>query len=1491
MPRISKIRLVGCKYDGFKKEHENSIYNLTRNEEPDHTLFTLKNGGGKGVMMQLLFQIMMPETRWGKNNGNKVISMFYDQKGRLHPYTLHVLLEWKLDTLPEKWLITGICMKAYKRSTSKNEEEEEKVGLNYFLYTYEHENNGFYTLENIPVYDKDKRESVDYEIFEKFIGDNGRDFVRYSQSSVKRLDSNFYEYMKRWGINKSEWEILKVINKVEGGVGDYFEKATDNKAIFDNLILPAISENMKNYNSDGDSLKEMFKSNLYITRNLPILLKREGDFRDLITAVNPLIENADIGSRILDMKERCIADGNDLYFIIKDEEKNAEKNIEKWENEIKKSKEKEEELSFQRANLEYAEVNREIKEIEEKNVELKNKISEKENNIEELKREKNLYEINRILVDMNKYDNSLKEKLDEKARLIEVLELDDARKRVKELDSRIKEKWEILKLKWEDISANYFGYRNFLTRELENKGISKDKVLQVEKDLEDKIIRYLIEKENLNKEFENLSQIFDPFSMSFPEKLLDDMKRDFEKKEEKIEELISDIDTKVENINNLKLEKNRLEIEIKNKKDKLKELKTSLDKVEKIEMDLKRRICWELGIDSTREEISPTWIGEKLYKMEEALEEKETRLEELRKNLWENNIDKSLNRDRNYWIPNKDVMTLKEKIQDMGINVQTGMEFLNGLDPKEVEGILVRNPSFVYGLVIGNEEDWKVIEKGISKDFLLHSLIPIYLRKNMNKDYSKEFQLVYNKGYDFIYNQQYMNWIDEIDKEYNHINEAIASVKSGVNNLNKLLNDIENWQNNANSFDVLKDISKHENAYQELEKEVARINATIYEEESELAIMKNTLKSLKSQREKTKDDLGKLEKYVERKLLLDGEETIYVENTKRLDEIRTKLKELDMEIYRIGKRKESNELEFKKWDMEIEEKLEEIKEVVPDARVNLIHSNELEISTIPNYIISEDTIFIDLNERRTLANDFERKDSQISLIQKDIDYFQEKIENCMKDLDRIDVFWENYDYLNFSMNEIIIIIEEIEKRLETLKNELNNLKSDRDKLLGSLEEKKKLMVKINTKIRKRFNRAPELWQDLDLLKKNIDIENEYKDNERFLKEAEKILDETKAYKYSLNEYIITLKANKELDFHKGKMNKILRERIVRNPKDEVDEWLKRYNKIEDNLNREIANGEEHLKVFEDNVETKVHDELLKDRILNEIQRVKVDRFRRNLESFSSMKNHFQIELNTLSSDKEKAEQARNQWSVRASKRVIKIVESLKEMVSGMVYINENNYSFPLVKLKGEERLPRDEEDVLFLLREYFVEAIEKAIEENDNIEDIDDRKLKELMSDKTIFSKALQGRYPTLMVYKMTEKNEFKFAKPRDYYYTTWEAINKGEGDMPEGSGGQTLSINTFVIMMLMNYRKRHVGNERPWTVLILDNPFGKASAKHILDPVFEIANKLNFQIIAFAAPEIIKIEISERFPVFWELRIGEGDRDSLITGKVMHGERRRLRQ
>jgi hypothetical protein len=61
-----------------------------------------------------------------------------------------------------------------------------------------------------------------------------------------------------------------------------------------------------------------------------------------------------------------------------------------------------------------------------------------------------------------------------------------------------------------------------------------------------------------------------------------------------------------------------------------------------------------------------------------------------------------------------------------------------------------------------------------------------------------------------------------------------------------------------------------------------------------------------------------------------------------------------------------------------------------------------------------------------------------------------------------------------------------------------------------------------------------------------------------------------------------------------------------------------------------------------------------------------------------------------------------------------------------------------------------------------------------------------------------------------------------------------------------------------------------------------------VLDPIFKIADKLNFQLLAFAAPEIIKTEISERFPVFWALEIGDTERNQgVVKGQVIYGERR----
>ncbi|NLY18188.1 MAG: hypothetical protein GX045_04400, partial [Clostridiaceae bacterium] len=351
------------------------------------------------------------------------------------------------------------------------------------------------------------------------------------------------------------------------------------------------------------------------------------------------------------------------------------------------------------------------------------------------------------------------------------------------------------------------------------------------------------------------------------------------------------------------------------------------------------------------------------------------------------------------------------------------------------------------------------------------------------------------------------------------------------------------------------------------------------------------------------------------------------------------------------------------------------------------------------------------------------------------------------------------------------------------------------------------------------------------------------------------------------------------------------ERLEKDAKQIIETWRNDYKSLKRRLSEAEKKMKGELESFRSEIRRRLKEKILLEKLNTELHNIRVDNFKGNLESFMSMKEHFQREMETTSLDKAKAEQVREQWAQRASKHVIRIIELMKEMVRGMVYINQNNYTFPLIKLKGEELLPSGEDEIIFLLKEHFIQSINEIINKNIPLEDIDENTLNGLMGDQALFSKAVRGKYPLLMVYKITEKNEFRYAKPHDYHYASWEALNRGEEGSAEGSGGQKLSISTFMMMMLVNYKKKTIGSNNPWTVLLMDNPFGQASAKHILDPIFEIASSLNFQLIALAPPEIIKIEISKRFPVFWELRIEETENSysSLITSRLIHGGRKIL--
>jgi len=98
----------------------------------------------------------------------------------------------------------------------------------------------------------------------------------------------------------------------------------------------------------------------------------------------------------------------------------------------------------------------------------------------------------------------------------------------------------------------------------------------------------------------------------------------------------------------------------------------------------------------------------------------------------------------------------------------------------------------------------------------------------------------------------------------------------------------------------------------------------------------------------------------------------------------------------------------------------------------------------------------------------------------------------------------------------------------------------------------------------------------------------------------------------------------------------------------------------------------------------------------------------------------------------------------------------------------------------------------------------------------------------------------------------------------SWESSN-------QWSGGEKWSKNMALFLGILNYlaEKRqavHLHSKRNRTV-ILDNPFGKASSDHVLDPVFFIADQLGFQIIALTALAEGKF-VREYFPIVYSCRL-----------------------
>ena len=912
------------------------------------------------------------------------------------------------------------------------------------------------------------------------------------------------------------------------------------------------------------------------------------------------------------------------------------------------------------------------------------------------------------------------------------------------------------------------------------------------------------------------------------------------------------------------------------KEKELEELKIKIVEQEKWELEIAKSLCHQLLEEYDGSLLNHNWFKNKGEELEFIENKKQEDLENIQKALWEKSLNKVLNKEE-YFVPNQDVFKIKEEIKSLGIHVETGVEFLDGLNKKEKEKAIENFPEILYSLIIANIRDWELIEKNIDENLFLNNLVPIYIRQDMNNT-KKPFKNFYSKAYELIEMENYNFWRENINNEIDNLDNTMSRIKEDLKNINKLQQELIHISRIKTAFLLNKE-------YRQEEKEIIEILEEIRIKEEEKSSIQNKVHNNKNNLEvldKKLSELGEILNKIESYIWNLKE---FKEDENRILAIKEENKNLDRDINSIQLDNENIRIEldeikdsFRNWEFSKDVILKEVKIIFPDLEIKYNLDDNYSSPIIPNFETYGDLLLSKIHEREILDKDIYAKNHEIQLIDKDIENLFKEMDRYILELNNIDKNWESTIYLEKSLNEINIEISALKRNIRDLEKTREDIKSNLNILDGSIMEMKRNLTKTENFIIKKHNRPPIILEIENILDEIDKVDRDIASNEKFHIACIEELDKNSKLVNRIEINFNRIKGQYELDIMRGKKDKILKEKLDNNIDLVVDEWFNKFNKNKRQIDDTIEEGEKYRNNFLKIIDMKLEEDRLKKRILDTVKEANIINFKNNFISFTSMKAHFQNEILSLSKDKEKAEEAMVQWTHRASIHVIRMVEALKDMVNSMNYINEAGHSFPLVKLKGEERLPKEESEITHLLEEYFISTISNIIDSKEDIENLDNRELNKIMGDGAIFSKAIQGRYPTLLVYKMSEKNEFKYARPRDEYYATWEAIMKGEGYSPEGSGGQTLSVTTFLIMMIMSFKKKHIGNENPSTVLILDNPFGKASGKHVLDPIFEIADKLNFQLISFAAPEIIKAEISERFPVFWDLKIEEG--------KVVHGGR-----
>lgn len=1428
MSKINAVRFINLNYNNNAMKINDECMQFSGKS----TLLSLRNGGGKTVLVQMM---TAPFVHRGK------------QKTKDRPFESYfttakpsfILVEWLLDG-GAGYVLTGLMVR-------KNQEisEEKTDALEMMAIISEYKEPCMQDIHHLPVVEQNEKtmKLKSYnscrKLFEDYKKDKKISFFCYDMSSPAQSRQYFYKLME-YQINYKEWEtIIRKVNVKESGLSELFSDCRTEKELVEKWFLEAVESKLNKEENKVKNFQEILEKYAGKYKNIKEQLKR----RDAIQKFKEAAEEIQINAEDFLVKEgekaeqekviaAFIARLNMLY-------EEAEIERERQEEGRKKLQEELEFLKYEQLSCEFHEKNR----------------------------EKRNHASNREMIDLEKESLLRKqEKIQKKVHVFLCAKQQEMVNEDKQEWEIRKEKAAISRTKEENLEpernriggqlSGYYEYR--LSDNKEKQEAIKKQKLQIRKEIsqqKDILNEYREKTKKITESkgsFRSLVRGYDnieiKYNSNYKENLsrnilgvyeagMLDIKQEMYDKEQK--KSIQENKEQKEKSENTTEEIHRTERAIEEKREKYFQKDSDIRQAEK------EKKGYEQELEERKDILKYLELPEeKLFAREEILHKAKIKMQELssRRRTLEKKED-ALQKEYKLLVSGR-VMelpdNLKEEFEKLDVPVVYGMEWLkkNGFTEKKNKEIVSQNPFLPYALILTRQELKKLSER--NGETYTSFPIPIIERENLESiklDRTQSFVKMQDIHFYILFNENLLDeekmeiMIEQKQKDIADIRETMQICKNEYEDYFHRFDVIkrqavtkENWDKIQKKLqklekekeDIFQNIQQARDTKQILKKNFEILQKTLRELEKKIesqAARQRAFKELRTAYAEYEENNKKLQEYEREEERLENRQHLTEEKISQLEENYRELSGQENNLFREEESIQNSCQKFAAYK-EINRNVKAGKLLGVDSTLRTDNNSGVKI------IPSEEEVL-------KLEARYEAVTADISQELKELELEEEKaLTRYHKSFRELRELCQKYNLKNSEWQNIIYDkreqlyqeaeLEDYDKKIERKANLLN----EEDKKIGILNSQLEGILKqIVSECGKGNPLEEEKISQKDLESAKNQTKYQLSELERKIAFSEKAIQKYRENLTALSEYN-NFSADEEIHFEqdfKKMSEKELRDfkgMLIRDYNDIIRCVQKCRETLAQTLNK-IARQE----AFQDASYKTPLENMLKvcDNAAKVLRQLNI-----TLESYDSLMKQLEVDISLVETEKKNVTELLEDYVQNIHKNLekigrnstIKIREKSIKMLKVILPVWEDNEKLYSLRLSD-------------LVDEITEEGI-RLFENNENAQEYIGRKV----TSKNLYDTVVGTGNVQIQLYKIEEQREQQIS---------WNQVAKN-------SGGEGF-LSAFVILSsLLDYMRKDDSDifmdKNEGKVLLMDNPFAQTNAEHLLKPLMNLADKTNTQLI-----------------------------------------------